>query len=131
MRIYLAAAYGRHAEVEGHARRLRAAGFRVVSTWHEAQQEGARLDNGKDCPPCAVAGRWANECLKDLQRAELLLSFTEGRPGRGGRHVEYGFALALFKDLWVCGPEEHIFHCLPEVRQFRSFDAALQALQER
>lgn len=46
----------------------------------------------------------------------VYLVFTEpANPGgrnRGGRHVEYGIALALSKDIVVVGEPENVFHNL-------------------
>lgn len=49
--------------------------------------------------------------------------------GRGGRHVELGYALALDKSIWLVGRREHIFHSLPQVKHFDSWDSAFQFLR--
>ena len=40
-----------------------------------------------------------------------------------------GLALALGKPVLICGPRENIFHFLPEVRQFDSFEGVFRFLQ--
>lgn len=46
---------------------------------------------------------------------------------RGGRHVEYGLALASHlsvpqtKYVVICGPAENVFHTLPQVPRFATF----------
>ena len=68
----------------------------------------------------------AAEDLEDVLRADCLVSFTEepaagvAWAARGGRHVEFGIALAMGKRLCVVGPRENIFHHLPRVEVFRS-----------
>lgn len=47
---------------------------------------------------------------------------------RGGRHVEFGMALAMDKRLVVVGPRENVFHLLPAVEQFDTWPLALAAL---
>lgn len=57
--------------------------------------------------------------LYDLRTADTLISFgSDG--GRGGRHVEFGYALALGKRLVLIGQREGIFHTMPEVLGFNS-----------
>jgi len=66
--------------------------------------------------------------VEDVIRADCILCFTEeptehvSWAARGGRHVEFGVALAMGKRLCVVGPRENIFHHLPRVEQFRSLD---------
>lgn len=56
--------------------------------------------------------------LEDVRRSDVVLVFTEeagalGR-GRGGRHVEFGFAYAKGKPIAVIGSNENIFcHLVP------------------
>lgn len=66
----------------------------------------------------------ANRDILDLRHADTLISFTGGR-GRGGRHVEFGVAVALAKRLVVIGPREHIFHTLDQVEIFSDIHSFL------
>jgi hypothetical protein len=56
--------------------------------------------------------------LEDIDRSDTLLFFSEdplvGIP-RGGRHVEFGYALGTGKRVCVVGGHENVFHFLPEV----------------
>ena len=67
--------------------------------------------------------------LEDVDRADSLLFFAEdpliGTP-RGGRHVEFGYALAKGKRCIVIGGEENIFHYLPNVMHFPTVSAFLE-----
>jgi len=64
--------------------------------------------------------------IQDIDRAEAILLYSEdptvGVP-RGGRHVEFGYALAKGKRLFVIGPKENIFHCVDGVEHFADFNA--------
>lgn len=68
---------------------------------------------------------FAGRDLEDIAAADGFLFFAEdpqiGIP-RGGRHVEFGLALALAKVVEVIGPSENIFHLLPDVVHFASFE---------
>lgn len=124
MIIYLAAWFNRHEEVNQHAAELRAMGHIVVSTWHEVvkQQEGA------SAPELSGDGwrkyeQFAWDDLSEVAISDTLILFTSDPPhGRGGRHVEYGYALALHKRLIIIGPREHVFHALGHVIHYNSWD---------
>src|SRR3989304_5353709 len=115
MRIYLAAAFSRRAELSAYAAELRTLGHEVVSRWHEGERHQASEEEllGADQ---TTAIRLASEDWDDLERAELLIAFTEGQQHRhGGRHAEFGLALGLgFIRIWLVGPREHVFHALAE-----------------
>ena len=65
----------------------------------------------------------------DVLRADALVLFTEeGERSNGGRHVEFGLALATGKSIIVVGPKEHLFHRLPEVRVVASREEAVELL---
>jgi predicted alpha/beta hydrolase len=115
--IYLAARYHRYPELQGYAQRLEALGYPVTSRWirgdHEHRAHGlAETD--------LYLPQWAHEDYEDLMAAQMVVSFTEGpgtSPGRsrGGRHVEMGLALASYKACVVIGYRENVFHWLPQV----------------
>jgi hypothetical protein len=94
MKIYLAARYSRHVELEVCAADLRFDAHEVTSRWHKGEHQALDadlLDN------LELARRFASEDLDDLQRADLCISFTEqphSSASRGGRHVEFGVAIA-------------------------------------
>lgn len=109
MKLYLAAAFQRQAEIRGYRGALEAAGHEVTSRW---------LDN--DAPdsvtlgkPCGEWAEFARSDVDDVRNADVLVSFTSGELARGGRHVEYGLAVAWGLQRVIVGPVEHVFHMLP------------------
>lgn len=72
-------------------------------------------------------------CLEDLESAGLVIAFTEP-PGtayaRGGRHVEYGVAVANDLPVLIVGPRENVFHCLPATPAFPTWAEALAYLHD-
>lgn len=114
MRIYLAARYERRFEMLGVAATLARAGHEVTSRW---------IEGGRGDDPAIVP---AVEDLIQLSHADCLVSFTEDPQrnvawaARGGRHVEFGVALATGKRLCVVGPRENIFHHLLSVEAYGS-----------
>lgn len=115
MKIYLASSYARKQEMRAAADLLRHHGHRVTASWIDSQQPEQPYP-GQDGG--MMLAYEAMKDLLDLAEAHCVVSFTEA-PGspytRGGRHVEFGVALARGKRLYVVGPREHIFHYLHEV----------------
>lgn len=112
MRLYLAGSAMRHADIEALAQELRNQGHAVVSTWHntldvELEQRSDELLQSMPHlyrEPVQMA-------LAELRSADTIVVVTGG-PGRGGRHVEFGYAIALGLHTIVIGPREHLFHTL-------------------
>jgi hypothetical protein len=113
--------------MQGYAKALNALGHTVTSRWILGDHE-IRADGQSDADEWAV--RFAEEDWLDLISAEVVISFTE-EPGkavgraRGGRHVEFGAALALSKRNIVVGYRENVFHYLRGVEFYPTWEAAL------
>jgi hypothetical protein len=127
MKIYLAAKYSRNPEMRvlrdhlGKDRR-----HAVISRWIEGNHEISEANGDWD------RSRFAQEDLEDLHNSDVVLWFAEpekieGR-NRGGRHVEFGLALAWGIPIIVIGRKENVFHWLPEVRHVGDFASALRVL---
>lgn len=122
MRIYIAARYDRRFEMLRVASDLMRAGHEITSRW---------IEGGRGDDPELVA---AIEDVGDLERADCLVTFTE-RPernvawaARGGRHVEFGIALATGKRLCIVGPRENVFHHLPRVEIYATVPDLIEGL---
>jgi hypothetical protein len=126
MRIYLAARYSRRAELIAYMAEVEALGHRVTSRW-------LREDHELPIGASAAAGvRFAREDYEDLTSADLCISFTEepvkaGGRNRGGRHVEFGIALGRGLRLVVIGHRENVFHYMPRVRFYASWERFLSS----
>ena len=138
MLIYLAARYSRLEELQGYADDLRAIGHRVEARWllgdHQIH-EGVDLVEA-DSISVPLEGRpFALDDYVDVFKADMLIAFSEepraGGASRGGRHVEFGLALAWLKQVMVVGPRENVFHTLPSVHHFWHWSEALAVLRER
>lgn len=129
MKIYLAARYGRRDELRSYAADLAVRGHEVTSRW----LSGSHEHNDPNVPEGTSEQQlaWAREDFQDLWWSDICISFTEavGSPySRGGRHVEFGIALALELSCIIVGPRENIFHCLPTVDWYPDWPTALEAL---
>ena len=136
-KVYLAARYSRIGEVNNYADKLREAGYEVTSRWllgiHQLHEGAEAVD--VPAPSVPIESRpFAQDDLDDVRRSHVVISFTE-RPhvnggSRGGRHVEFGMALAWGKRLLIVGPRENVFHTLPQVQQFNQWGpSVIKALE--
>jgi nucleoside 2-deoxyribosyltransferase len=128
MKVYLAAQYARRSEIKGYVSQLEAAGLTVTSTWtSEHYTPTITLKDIQDKNKKELARRDRHE----LESADAILFFSEDpdkQPARGGRHVEFGMAVAWGLKLVVVGGKENIFHYLPCVKVFPFFSEAMAYL---
>jgi hypothetical protein len=125
-RVYVSARFSRQDELRAIAEEMQRAGLEVTSRWLHGSEPLRECDLGEH-------GRGAEIALNDfadLRAADICFAFTDGdgRFGRGGRHTELGIALALGLRTVIVGPREQVFHCLPGVEHFPSWEAAREAL---
>lgn len=128
MKVYIAAQYARKREVRQYSLILRDHGHAVVQTWHlEPHEANVTLAQCGD----ELLVQYSERDLGELRTCDILIFFAEdqhSQPPRGGRHVEFGYALAHDKRILVVGERENMFHYLPDVEVYPSFSAAIQAL---
>jgi hypothetical protein len=133
MKIYLAARYSRHKELQEYAKRLEALGCEITSRWIHGNHQVDDRGLSQEADP-TLRIRLAREDFNDVDRASMMISFTEeprGTSSRGGRHVEFGMALASgHSPNVVIGHRENVFHCLPQVQFFPTFDEFLPWFEE-
>jgi hypothetical protein len=129
---YFAARYSRNPELRQYRDELLAmvSDAEVTSRWID--QHGGSLE--ASYTPEVLAAQ-PGECwtfgahdLEDLDAAATVVSFTgNGGGGKGGRHIEHGYAIAAGKRLVVVGPRENIFHCHPATEVYATWDDFLAA----
>jgi hypothetical protein len=126
--IYLAARFGRRAELRQYRRTIESLGYHVTSRWLDVD-EGEPPDDGTNTIEPKAAWCYATADLTDLLVSDTILCFTEASDsihGRGGRHIEAGMALMLSRwkpdtTVVVIGPRENIFYALAN-EHYRTFD---------
>ena len=132
MKIYLAAQYHLKADIAAKAAQLEELGHEVSSTWHKEDiPAGAGLEAATD-------KTWAEYAQRDLDEifsSNMFIVFTvdpNTPTRRGGRHVETGFALSRPSIICaIVGLRENIFHYLPWVKQFDTWEGALECLTSK
>lgn len=120
MKVYIAAMYSLRDEVRNHHMKvLAAAGHEVTARWL-----------WKDEPPGSEQAS-AIKDLADVARADAIVLLTNligTMYSGGGRHVEFGYALALGKHCFTVGEYETIFQHLPQVTVCGTIDAVVKGL---
>lgn len=149
MKIYLASRYSRRLELVEYRRELESEGHTVTSRWlnggHQISDKGVPIgehgeklvegDGGAATEEAnALRAHFVKEDTADVYAADCVISFTEaprsGIGNRGGRHVEFGMAIAWAKRVIVVGHRENLFHWLPQVQFCESWHQAKKLLKE-
>lgn len=127
MKIYLASRYSRRDELRGIAEQLHSMGHVTNTRWLETEWVN-RPDASSAAPP-EYREKYAAIDREDVRDADCVINFTEapGDGSLGGRHVEFGMAVAWGKRVVVVGHRENLFHHLPEVEFFETTALMLAA----
>lgn len=115
-KVYLAARYSRYLEMQGYRAELEAMGFEVTSRWINGDHQVPEDVHAEARQAERI--RFATEDYEDLVAANIVVAFAEEPRKtltRGGRHVEFGIALATGKRILAVGWRENVFYCLPQV----------------
>ena len=129
-RVYLAARFSRRHECNALGHILKSHGCTITSRWVKPDCEHVLPTGISEQAADHERQRFALEDVEDVRAANWTISFMEEPRGnsRGGRHIEFGMAVALGHRLTIIGPRETVFHHLPNVEQFDTvadFTAAL------
>jgi nucleoside 2-deoxyribosyltransferase len=134
MNVYLASRFPRSDELREYRRQLESHGIHVTSRWLQGGHEWVQ-DGQEQTVPLDEAARFGQEDLEDIDDADVVVCFTEeprSAASRGGRHVEFGYALATNKRIVIVGPRENVFYCLdwPTIVQTDKWRMAFQFLRD-
>lgn len=126
MKIYIAGRYSRRDEFRLVRDKLVSLDHTVTSRWLD-ENEPLQSQMGQH------SDQWyydtQNVDLQDVWSADTMLFFAEdplvGIP-RGGRHVEFGYAIGIGRPIFVIGPRENVFHYNWAVTHFSSLEEFLE-----
>ena len=139
MLYYFASRYSNHPLMRECRDQLEAAipGAKVVAHWIDCHNEELEQSYTPEALNADPEGCWrrGRADLQDLLLADALVSFT-GAGGKGGRHIEHGFAMAMnhffgAPRIVIVGARENVFHCDPEVEVYATFAEFLAAEVDR
>ena len=127
MKAYIAARFSRLKEMKALIPLFQEYNISVCSRW---LQETVSPDVTLSELSPIYHGKTAEIDIEDIDACDIFVFFSEdplvGVP-RGGRHVEFGYALAKGKRISVIGQEENTFHYLPQIRHHLSVQEFLDA----
>ncbi len=129
--VYLAARFSRQSELRGYVSDLENCGFGVTSRW--VKTDSHRVDEYQAEADPDFARRLAEEDYLDVLCADIVVIFGEEprTATRGGKHVEFGLALARDKHIFLVGPRENVFYYLPEVECYETWDECFEVICRR
>lgn len=132
MKVYIAARFSRRHEANALARELMRLGHSITSRWVRPDDDHVLPTGISKQAADAERERFAREDIEDLDACDWCVSLMEEprTNSRGGRHVEFGYALAAGKVLTIIGPRETVFHHLPNVEHYESVAEFVVALRE-
>lgn len=125
-KVYLAARFGRQAEMREVREKLHELGYEVVSSWLD---EDPTTEHTLDRTTCTQLVR---QICDEILQVSVVVCFIDAKAaaGRGGHQVEFGYAYAKGKVVISVGTvERNIFHEDLRVRQFSTVEDFLAAAQ--
>ena len=131
MKAYIAGKYDRRDELRDVKEKIeKTIHLKITSRWLD-ETEPLQSDMGDHSPEFYKLT--AEIDIQDVLEADMIIFFSEDplEPfKRGGRHVEFGVALASQKAVVVIGPKENVFHYLQGVQHYHSVDHFIQTYTE-
>jgi nucleoside 2-deoxyribosyltransferase len=124
MNVYLAGRFHKRHVLHELGKFLEEHGHRVVSRWTLPNTDHVNPAGLSEQAADKERHRFAVEDIADIRHCDWMVSLMDEprSKGRGGRHVEFGYALALYKKLTIIGPRETVFHHLAQVEHFETID---------
>ena len=121
MNIYIAARFSKRHIANELANYLKSKGHTITSRWVLPDCDHVIATSISEQAADDERQRFAREDIEDLDAADWCISLMEHKArnnSRGGRHVEYGYALARGIKMTVIGCRETVFHHLCNVEHF-------------
>ena len=129
--IFIAASLPRILEARRLRDQLVGRGFIVRARWLDdrAAVEGARRGTLQYVTDDEHMQYWAGVDFEDVLHCATLIQITGDNETRGGRHSEFGGALATGKRVILLGPREQIYHWHHAVRVATDLLSLLEILK--
>lgn len=133
MDIYLAAKWEDRQAIDKIAGRLAARGHKIVSTWHDPEshrKEGIDLPYDVQMLNKDWMRAEAEKDLEQIYQCNMVICDETIPSQTGGREVEIGFAMGLYKPILLIGPRRNPFHWLVD-GQYDTWEDLFNALPSR
>lgn len=125
MKIYIAGFFDTRIRLRKEAERLWHLGHEVISTWLN------EVAKSEDMPKDVFEKKLAMKDLAEVHSTDLVIIDTLDVTPRGGREVEFGYALGRHQQklVYVVGPVRNIFHRLADM-QFENWDVCIAYMKK-
>lgn len=130
-RVYLSARFEDGAVLRTVRDDLVRAGCRVTSRWLDTESSTPATALAHEADAATRLAAIACQDIEDIRAADVVVVFNPreaGEVGRGGRHVETGYALALGKVVVIVGVRTNVFHWMPHVTVVDDWGALMEVL---
>lgn len=110
------------------------AGCRVTSRWLNGDSSTPATARADEEGAAARLAAIAYQDIEDIRAADVVVVFNPQAAcnvGRGGRHVETGYALAAGKKVVVVGARGNVFHWMLEVTLVDDWSGLLDVLLDQ
>lgn len=124
MICYLAAKYSYRTRCQMVASYLVKACHQVRARWLTGAHDSLQPED---------QARYASEDLEDINQADtvVVFHFPCGDPEPStGRHIEYGYALAMGKRVILVGPRTSVFHYLDSIQHYATLEQFLLSVDQ-
>jgi len=132
VKFYFAGSFNRKQELQKYMYKMHEQGHDVTSRWLKTDHE-VDISEKEELSPDGQATIFAREDIEDLCEADGVVFFSSAdhvAKGRGGRHTEFGYALAIHRPIFLIGRRENAFHALiPERNVFKDFIAFMANIE--
>lgn len=110
--VYLASKYSSQARMRDVRTELEKRGFKVNSHWLDLEEgDYPKTLEERNTPEWKErARREAMADLRDVLECNIFIIDTQDESNTGGREVEFGYAMANFKQVFLIGPIRNVFH---------------------
>ena len=124
MKIYLAASFTERKRIRIQREKLADLGHQVISSWLEEPPKPAHMDID------SYERKMAVKDLQELATTHCFILDLKNGNATMGKMVEYGYAIATGKILYVVGiPPKHSIFTLLADKLFRDWDEAIKYIK--
>lgn len=137
--VYLAGRYSMWSVMRSIRDQLADMGIATSSRWIDHFAGAAAIGNNAPLPKSFEPqhlNRYPEQCspfgvadLEDIDRADMLVAVST-MGGKGGRHVELGYAIGKGKQVAIIGTRENVFHTLPFVVVHASINSFIVSMRD-
>ena len=121
MKVYLSGNFGDKKEILKAGTQLKGKGHHIQSGWLYGE-DGLKKQYAGD--PEGFNRACAEKDLQDIRDSDALILFTGdyGSKSLGGKHTEFGYAMAIGKIVIIMGKRVNVFHFRNSLKHFEYWD---------